>query len=95
MGRNKIYNTNEERLNAEKEHKKRSYNKHKTENRDKYRFSSLRTYYRGRLKRDGLTEEKIEEYKNKIEDLTQQLERLKNMKEEVQSTNGEVQETTN
>lgn len=77
MGRNKIYKTEEERINAEKAYKKKSYEKYKEQNKEIYKLSSLRTYYRRRLNVEGLSEDKINEYNNKIEDLTQRLKALR------------------
>ena len=51
MGRRRIYNTDEERLNANRENKRKSYHKHKENNRDKFRFRSLRNYYLNKLKK--------------------------------------------
>lgn len=77
MGRNKIYKTEEERINAEKAYKKKSYEKYKEQNKEIYKLSSLRTYYRRRLNAEGLSEDKINEYNKKIEDLTQRLIKLR------------------
>lgn len=86
MGRNKIYKTEEERINAEKVYKKKSYEKYKEQNKEIYRLSSLRTYYRRRLNREGLSEDKINEYNNKIEDLTQRLTTLREQRKLTEDT---------
>lgn len=72
MGRTKRYQTEEERENAKKENKRRSYQKYLDVNRDKYRWSALRTYYL--RKAENTTDEKqIEKCMSKVWDLTNKL----------------------
>ena len=84
MGRKPIYKTDEERVKAIQETKKRSYEKLKAKNRDMYRLSSLRSYYRKKLETaerlagaEGLRPENKEPIEQKISELTRELQALK------------------
>ncbi len=80
MTRIRLYHTEEERVKAEKESAKRGYEKSKNKNRDIYRISSLRTYYRKRLNRLDRETEQYDECADKIEVLTEELKRLRAQK---------------
>lgn len=73
MGRNKIYNTKNEQKSANSEYRKKSYEKHKDENKEKYRYSSLRSYYRRQLALNlgnpEINLKKIQEYTEKLQAL--------------------------
>lgn len=75
MGRTKIYKTKEEKMNSIKECSKRHYEKYKEVNKEMYRISALRAYYRRRLVEEPKNKEI---YQEKIDVLTNQLTELKN-----------------
>ena len=63
----KLYDNEEQRKIAIKEHKRKCYHKHK----ELYKLISLRAYYKRKLERDNSTDilYKINELNKKIEDL--------------------------
>lgn len=57
MGRTKIYETNEEKLNAIKERIKKHYEKYKEINKEMYNISALRINYKKRIIEDPKNKE--------------------------------------
>lgn len=49
MGRTKLYNTDEERTEAQRKYCRESYHRHKAENAEKYRLRAKRRYYVNKL----------------------------------------------
>lgn len=77
MGRVKIYFNEEDKKNARIERSRRHYEKYKDIDKEMYRLSACRSYYRKRLKENP---KKSIYYNQKIDELTKQLEELKSNK---------------
>ena len=74
MGRPKKYNTEEERLAADRADKRRWYQKVKEEKKQVFRLRALRNYYKNKLK--TLKTEEINKVQNKINELTDAINNL-------------------
>ena len=75
MGRPKKYNTEEERLAADRADKRRWYQKVKEEKKQVFRLRALRNYYKMEEPTDEQTEE-ITKVQNKINELTDAINNL-------------------
>ena len=81
MGKPRKYNTEEERLAADRADKRRWYQKVKDEKKQVFRLRSLRNYYKNRLK--TLTQEQTQEQTQK---LTEEINKVQNRINELTKT---------
>ena len=70
MGRKRLYNTEEERIEAQRRYCRESYHRNKEKTHDKYRLKALIRYYQNRLNNNIGDIEKINK---KIEELNNEL----------------------
>ena len=77
MGKPRKYNTEEERLAADRADKRRWYQKVKDEKKQVFRLRALRNYYKNRLK--TLTQKQTEEQtQEEAQKLTEEINKVKN-----------------
>lgn len=85
MGKPRKYNTEEERLAADRADKRRWYQKVKDEKKQVFRLRSLRNYYKNRLK--TLTQKQTEEQtQEEAQKLTEEINKVQNRINELTNT---------